>query len=107
MRMDKLTSKFQLALADAQSLAVGRDHSFIEPVHLMVAMLEQDNSTVRHLFTSTGCKVDLLLSRLLEELDVQEVGVLLARVVAVARMSGEARHRHALPNLHRRAEVLG
>ena len=40
MRMDKLTSKFQLALADAQSLAVGRDHQFIEPVHLMSALLE-------------------------------------------------------------------
>ena len=37
MRMDKMTSKFQAALADAQSLAVGRDHQFIEPVHLMVA----------------------------------------------------------------------
>ena len=69
MRMDKLTSKFQIALADAQSLAVGRDHQFIEPVHVMVALLEQDNSTVRHLFSSTGCNVDLLVSRLLEELD--------------------------------------
>ena len=37
MRMDKLTNKFQLALSDAQSLAVGRDHQFIEPVHLMAA----------------------------------------------------------------------
>ncbi len=69
MRMDKLTSKFQIALADAQSLAVGRDHQFIEPVHLMAALLEQDNSTVRHLFSSTGCNVDLLVSKLLEELD--------------------------------------
>lgn len=69
MRMDKLTSKFQMALADAQSLAVGRDHQFIEPVHVMTALLEQDNSTVRHLFSSTGCNVDLLVSKLLEELD--------------------------------------
>src|SRR5690606_31122768 len=37
MRMDKLTSRFQQALADAQSLAVGRDHNMIEPVHLLVA----------------------------------------------------------------------
>ena len=65
MRMDKLTSKFQMALADAQSLAVGRDHQFIEPVHVMAALLEQDNSTVRHLFSSTGCNVDLLGSKLL------------------------------------------
>ena len=41
MRMDKLTTKFQAALADAQSLAVGRDNQFIEPVHLMAALLDQ------------------------------------------------------------------
>ena len=69
MRMDKLTSKFQMALADAQSLAVGRDHQFIEPIHVMAALLEQDSSTVRHLFATTGCNVDLLVSKLLEELD--------------------------------------
>ncbi len=69
MRMDRLTSKFQDALADAQSLAVGRDHAFIEPVHLMAALLEQDGSTVRHLLSSTGVNVDLLTSKLNEELD--------------------------------------
>jgi len=69
MRMDKLTSKFQMALADAQSLAVGRDHQFIEPIHVMAALLEQDSSTVRHLFATTGCNVDLLVSKLLEELE--------------------------------------
>ncbi len=69
MRMDKLTSKFQLALADAQSLAVGRDHQFIEPIHVMAALLEQDSSTVRHLFATTGCNVDLLVSKLHEELE--------------------------------------
>ena len=47
MRLDKLTSKFQLALADAQSLAVGQDHQFIEPAHLMVALLDQQGGTVR------------------------------------------------------------
>ena len=41
MRMDKLTSKFQMALAEAQSLAVGQDHQFIEPAHVMVALLDQ------------------------------------------------------------------
>ena len=40
MRMDKLTSKFQLALADAQSLAVGLDNQLIEPEHVMVALLD-------------------------------------------------------------------
>jgi len=69
MRMDRLTSKFQSALSDAQSLAVGRDHAFIEPTHLMAALLEQDGSTVRHLFASTGVNVDLLTSKLSEDLD--------------------------------------
>ena len=69
MRMDKLTSKFQMALADAQSLAVGRDHQFIEPIHVMAALLEQDSSTVRHLFATTGCNVDLLVSKLHEEME--------------------------------------
>ncbi len=69
MRADKLTSKFQTALSDAQSLAVGRDHGYIEPVHLMMALLEQDGSTVRHLLATTGVKVDLLVSRLNETLD--------------------------------------
>lgn len=47
MRLDRFTSKFQLAIADAQSLALGRDHQYIEPVHLMVALLNQDGSTIR------------------------------------------------------------
>ncbi|MGB5601213.1 MAG: ATP-dependent chaperone ClpB [Gammaproteobacteria bacterium] len=67
--MDKFTSKFQMALADAQSLAVGRDHQFIEPIHVMAALLEQDGSTVRHLFATTGCNVDLLVSKLHEEME--------------------------------------
>ena len=47
MRQDKLTSKFQMALADAQSSALGRDHQFIEPAHLMLALLDQQGGTVR------------------------------------------------------------
>lgn len=54
MRLDRLTHKFQLALADAQSLALGRDHQFIEPLHLMSALLQQEGGTVRPLFTSAG-----------------------------------------------------
>ena len=49
MRMDKLTSRFQQALADAQSLAVGRDHNFIEPVHLLLALLDQQGGGTRPL----------------------------------------------------------
>ena len=54
MRMDKLTSKFQLALADAQSLALGRDHQFIEPLHVLAAMYQQDGGSVRPLLARVG-----------------------------------------------------
>ena len=69
MRMDKLTSKFQLAIADAQSLAVGRDHQFIEPVHLMNALLDQEGGTVNHLLMQSGVNVNVLRSQLGEALE--------------------------------------
>jgi ATP-dependent Clp protease ATP-binding subunit ClpB len=69
MRMDKLTSKFQMALADAQSLAVGRDHQFIEPVHVMVAMLDQEGGSTRHLLSHAGVNVNGLRSALGAEMD--------------------------------------
>ena len=69
MRMDKLTSKFQMAIQDAQSLAVGRDHQFIEPVHLLVSMLDQQGSGVRHLLTHAGVNVNGLRSALGAEID--------------------------------------
>ncbi len=69
MRMDKLTSKFQMALADAQSLAVGQDHQFIEPVHLMIGLLDQQGGSVRGLLTKSGVNVNLLRSQLGEALD--------------------------------------
>ncbi|CNC02146.1 ATP-dependent chaperone ClpB [Yersinia intermedia] len=62
MRLDRLTSKFQLALADAQSLALGRDNQFIEPLHLMSALLNQDGGTVRPLLASAGINVASLRS---------------------------------------------
>jgi ATP-dependent Clp protease ATP-binding subunit ClpB len=69
MRMDKLTSKFQMALADAQSLAVGRDHQFIEPLHLMLALLDQEGGSVRQLLTMADVNVHSLRSQLGEALD--------------------------------------
>ena len=69
MRMDRLTSKFQTAISDAQSLAIGRDHQFIEPCHLMLALLDQDGGTVRHLLTLANVNANTLRSRLDEELD--------------------------------------
>ena len=57
MRMDKLTHQLQQVLADAQSLAVGRDHQFIEPVHVLSAMVHQQGGSVRPLLQQ--CKVNL------------------------------------------------
>ncbi|WP_189577489.1 ATP-dependent chaperone ClpB [Marinobacter zhanjiangensis] len=56
MRIDKLTSRLQTALADAQSLAVGKDHNFIEPVHLMHALLDQDASSIKPLLKQAGAE---------------------------------------------------
>jgi ATP-dependent Clp protease ATP-binding subunit ClpB len=67
--MDKLTSKFQLALADAQSLATGLDNQLIEPVHVMVALLNQEGGASRHLLTKAGVRVNQLRSQLGERLD--------------------------------------
>lgn len=68
MRMDRLTSKFQLALSDAQSLAVGRDHQFIEALHILVVILDQRDGGVRHLLVQAGADVATLRSRLGEKL---------------------------------------
>ncbi|MEQ1581728.1 MAG: ATP-dependent chaperone ClpB [Steroidobacteraceae bacterium] len=69
MRMDKLTSKFQMALADAQSLAVGRDNQFIDPLHLMLALLDQQGGSVRPLLDKAGTNVNLLRSHLGQAVD--------------------------------------
>src|SRR6187549_1090820 len=69
MRMDKLTTNFQQALADAQSLAVGRDHQFIEPVHVMAALLEQQGGSVIGILTKAGANLNLLRSQLGEAID--------------------------------------
>jgi len=69
MRLDKLTSKFQMALADAQSLAVGQDHQFVEPAHVMVALLDQQGGTVRGVLMKAGVNVNLLRSHLGKAVD--------------------------------------
>ena len=80
MRMDKLTSKFQLAIADAQSLAVGRDHQFIEPIHLMSALLDQEGGSVNHLLMQSGVNVNVLRS---------QIGEALERLSSVENASGD------------------
>jgi ATP-dependent Clp protease ATP-binding subunit ClpB len=80
MRMDKLTTKFQLALAEAQSLAVGRDHQFIEPAHVLAALLDQEGGTTRPLLARADVNANALRSKL---------GQLLDRLPAVEGHGGE------------------
>ena len=90
MRMDRLTSKFQEALSDAQSIAVGRDHQFIEPVHLMIALLDQQGGSVRPLFSHAGVNINLLRSQL---------GEMLEKLPAVEGTGGELHISNALGKL--------
>jgi ATP-dependent Clp protease ATP-binding subunit ClpB len=69
MRMDKLTSRFQQALADAQSLAVGRDNNMLEPVHVMAALLDQQGGSTAPLLTQAHVNVPAFRQRVLEMLD--------------------------------------
>lgn len=69
MRIDRLTSKLQLALSDAQSLAVGMDHPGIEPAHLMQALLDQQGGSIKPLLMQTGFDVNSLRKALSKELD--------------------------------------
>ncbi len=69
MRMDKLTSKFQMALADAQSLAIGLDHGFIEPEHVMKALLDQEGGSIRPLLSKAGVNIPQLRTSLDKALD--------------------------------------
>src|SRR5690606_37536134 len=79
MRMDKLTSRFQHALADAQSLAVGRDHNLLEPVHVLVALLDQQGGSTVPMLAQAGVNVPGLRTR---------VGQILERLPKVAGQEG-------------------
>ena len=69
MRQDKLTSQFQQALADAQSLALGRDHQFLEPAHVLLALLDSQGGSVRPVLIKAGADVNKLRSELGSQLD--------------------------------------
>ena len=69
MRIDRLTSKLQLAISDAQSLAVGMDHPAIEPVHLLQALLEQQGGSIKPLLMQVGFDINQLRQALVKELD--------------------------------------
>ncbi|ELZ5941030.1 MULTISPECIES: ATP-dependent chaperone ClpB [Providencia] len=68
MRLDRLTNKFQQALADAQSLALGRENQFIEPIHLLSALFNQEGGSVRPLLTTVGVNVGQLQQKIEEAL---------------------------------------
>ncbi|WP_236236423.1 ATP-dependent chaperone ClpB [Pseudomonas faucium] len=69
MRIDRLTSKLQLAISDAQSLAVGMDHPAIEPVHLLQALIEQQGGSIKPLLMQVGFDINGLRQALVKELD--------------------------------------
>ncbi len=69
MRFDKLTSKLQSAFSDAQSLAVGKDHNLIQPVHLLLALLDQKGGSVRPLLSQTGFNIGELRKQLQQSID--------------------------------------
>ncbi|MFN3234649.1 MAG: ATP-dependent chaperone ClpB [Gammaproteobacteria bacterium] len=80
MRMDKLTSQFQMAIADAQSQALGQDHGMIEGVHLMKALLEQQGGTASALLTKVGVNVNQIR---------KQVDEAIARLPKVEGVAGE------------------
>ena len=82
MRADRLTTKLQTALAEAQSLAVGRDHPYIEPVHLAHALLNQAGGALPPVLQNAGVNVAALRS---------ETGALLDALATVSEASGEVR----------------
>jgi ATP-dependent Clp protease ATP-binding subunit ClpB len=80
MRLDKFTSRLQQALADAQSLAVGRDHNMLEPLHVMAALLDQQGGSTVPLLTQAQVNVPLLRQR---------VGEAFARLPQVKGQEGQ------------------
>ncbi len=94
MRPDKLTSKLQLALAEAQSLAVGRDHQYIEPLHLAHALLNQESGTLPHVLSSAGINLNQLTSEIIKALD------------ALPTVSGSAGDVHISRDLERLLNIM-
>ena len=89
MRMDKLTSRFQQALSDAQSLAVGRDHNLIEPAHVLLALLDQSGGSTKPTLAQAGVNVAALRQRL-------DQGVAaFKRFLALPEQPGQPEHKHA------------
>ncbi|MGA7298559.1 MAG: ATP-dependent chaperone ClpB [Rhodanobacteraceae bacterium] len=90
MRMDKLTTRFQQALADAQSMAVGQDHNVLEPVHVMLALINQQGGSAKPLLAKSGVN----MTRLQQQLDAD-----LASLPSVAGQEGNVSAGNGLTRL--------
>lgn len=90
MRLDKLTTKFQQALGEAQSMALGKDHPYIEPQHLLLALLQQDDGGTASLLQRAGVNVNPLREALAKSL---------ARMPKVEGVGGEITISRELNNL--------
>ena len=90
MRFDKLTTKFQQALADAQSMAVGQDNPYIEPQHLLLALLEQEDGGTASLLQRSGTNVAPLRDKLKQSVE---------RLPKVAGTAGEVSISRDLGNM--------
>lgn len=97
MRMDKLTNPLQQALGDAQSLAVGRDHSMIEPAHLLSALINQSGSAILPLLQKAGANISVLHAG---------VDTALSKVAKLADSTGDVQGSQALGRLLNRADKL-
>ena len=97
MRMDKLTNPLQQALGDAQSLAVGRDHSMIEPAHLLSALINQSGSAILPLLQKAGANISVLHAG---------VEKALSKVARLADSTGDVQGSQALGRLLNRADKL-
>ena len=85
MRMDKLTAKFQMALSDAQSLALGQDNGFIEPEHVMKALLDQQGGSCKPLLSKAGVNLPQFQSKLDEAIANLKLAKLLSLEEAVSQ----------------------
>jgi ATP-dependent Clp protease ATP-binding subunit ClpB len=90
MRLDRLTSKFQLAISDAQSIALGRDHQYIEPIHLFSALLNQESGSTRALLLECRCDISIIRSRIAQSLD---------RIAQIEGVSGDIQLSNAMISL--------
>jgi ATP-dependent Clp protease ATP-binding subunit ClpB len=97
MRPDKMTAKLQQALAEAQSLALGRDHQFIEPTHLLISLLDASDGALRTLLATTGVDVNALRA---------ELGAALERLPSVSGTAGDVRPSNALVRLFNLCDKL-